>query len=524
MGDREIVAVVAGNPAGLAAAYDNYAASLHAYCRSLLAEPADAADAVQDTFVVAAARLGGLRDRDRLRPWLYAVARNECYGRLRDQARRADLDNTGEMAYLAAEVSVDDDIDAGTPAEREERRGLVLDAIGGMSPGDREIIELNLRHDLSGSDLAEVLGVSASQANALASRTRGQLERSLGALLVARTDRRQCAELDALLDSWDGRLTILRRKRVARHIEGCQTCGARKLLELSPAMLLSALPLVPLPADLRRQVLWLVSDSSADAVSYRARVVDRAEPFSPSGFPVQIAPADQGTSSHRAGDEDGFGGPGTGSRLRSRAFVLAAVALVILLIGGGAAAHLILGSKNHPAAGGRPAAGASQVIVSPSLSATGPASGRSARPSSGRSRPSSPAAHSSSPSPAASRSSPGRSSSPPTRPSPTAGPTHTAIGATLSESPDTVALTQDGGPYSATFTLTASGAPVSFAVSVPASESYLSVSPASGTLGAGHSQRITVTLTPNGHKTPYSSRVTAGPGGLAVTVLYPPSA
>ena len=30
---------------GLAAAYDSYAAPLHAYCRSLLAEPADAADA-----------------------------------------------------------------------------------------------------------------------------------------------------------------------------------------------------------------------------------------------------------------------------------------------------------------------------------------------------------------------------------------------------------------------------------------------------------------------------------------------
>ena len=84
MRDREIVAaIVAGDPAGLAAAYDSYATVLHAYCRSMLAEPADAADAVQDTFVIAAAKLGGLRDPDRLRPWLYAVARNECYRRLR---------------------------------------------------------------------------------------------------------------------------------------------------------------------------------------------------------------------------------------------------------------------------------------------------------------------------------------------------------------------------------------------------------------------------------------------------------
>ena len=55
MRDSEIVAViVAGDPHGLAAAYDRYAAALHTYCRSLLAEPADAADAVQDTFVIAA--------------------------------------------------------------------------------------------------------------------------------------------------------------------------------------------------------------------------------------------------------------------------------------------------------------------------------------------------------------------------------------------------------------------------------------------------------------------------------------
>ena len=44
----------------------------------MLSRPADASDAVQDTFVVAAAKLGRLRDPGRLRPWLFAVARNEC--------------------------------------------------------------------------------------------------------------------------------------------------------------------------------------------------------------------------------------------------------------------------------------------------------------------------------------------------------------------------------------------------------------------------------------------------------------
>lgn len=63
MRDGEMVAaIVAGDPAALGDAYDHYAPALYAYCRSLLAEPSAAADAVYDTFIVAAAKLYGLRD------------------------------------------------------------------------------------------------------------------------------------------------------------------------------------------------------------------------------------------------------------------------------------------------------------------------------------------------------------------------------------------------------------------------------------------------------------------------------
>src|SRR5215472_4048261 len=77
--EREVVAsIVTGDPEGLAQAYDRYADPLYKYCRSMLGDPADAADAVQDTFVIAASRLAGLREPERLCAWLYAVARNEC--------------------------------------------------------------------------------------------------------------------------------------------------------------------------------------------------------------------------------------------------------------------------------------------------------------------------------------------------------------------------------------------------------------------------------------------------------------
>jgi hypothetical protein len=50
MDDSEVVAAItAGDPAGLAAAYDAYAAPLYGYCHRMLGEPEDAADAARDT-------------------------------------------------------------------------------------------------------------------------------------------------------------------------------------------------------------------------------------------------------------------------------------------------------------------------------------------------------------------------------------------------------------------------------------------------------------------------------------------
>ena len=79
MHDSELSSPLQATVQGLLTeAYDKYADPLYKYCLASLGEPAEAADVVQDTFVIAAARLADLREPDRLRAWLYAVARNEC--------------------------------------------------------------------------------------------------------------------------------------------------------------------------------------------------------------------------------------------------------------------------------------------------------------------------------------------------------------------------------------------------------------------------------------------------------------
>ena len=498
MRDRDIAAsLAAGNPAGLAAAYDHHAAGLYGYCRSLLSEPADAADAAQDTFIIATARLAGLRSPARLRSWLYAIARNECQSRLRAGAWPPRVDAASE---LAAPVAV-----AGTAGGgQDELRYLVLDALGRLSPDEREVAELSRRHGLDDADLAGVLGVPVRQAHALAVKAGEELDRSLGTLLVAGTGWGACPGLDALLDGWDGRPTVLWRTRAGRHIDGCEVCGERRRKVLGPAMLLRLLPLPRLPGSLREQVLWLVPDGSPDAVTYRDEVIGRTGPFDPAGFPVQIAPAGWTGRSGRPG-RAGPPEPGRGWRRgRDRPALrrLAPVAALLVLAAGGSVAAVVLhgsgpGRTAADSAGARPLSvpGAPVGSADPGLPGPDPARPVSAPPV-GRSP--SPGASA----PAATPSAPGRerpsppASSAPVRSAPpkaSAPPKPKPPPPVLSESPGTVSMAESNtNIWTGSFTVSAANGPVSFSVSAP---SGVTVSEPGGTVSPGSPVTIRVTYT-----------------------------
>src|SRR5690349_21464545 len=525
MEDPEVVAaIVAGDPAGLAEAYDRYATPLYSYCRALLHEPADAADAVQDTFLVATAKLRDLRDPARLRPWLYAVARNECFRRLRAGKALSALDEAPDIPATRAEI--------GATAEQAELSQLSRAAMDGLNPGDRDVIELSLVQDLEGDELAAALGVSRNHAHALLSRARSQLERSLGALIVARTGRDACASLDSMLAGWDGRLTVLMRKRISRHIDDCDTCGERKRRELTPAMFagvvpIAALSLKALPAvfspGFRDQLLRVLADRSPAGTAHRLSVANRAAPFGPDGFPKAASPPGAA--------------PWRRVRHHPRAVVAAAAAAVV--VAGAIAAGIIAGSQHRPpsasAAGGQ-AHGASASAGTPGrggpsgrhlgggngnngsgsgnggngLVPTAPANGGLPAPVSPSSGPPAPVAASSSPVPSATRTTPAPVTSPPaSTPAPAAG--------TLSLSAGTLRLVSVKGVATAKFTLTARGGPVSYAITPGSSlAGSLSVAPSSGSLASGASVTVTVT---SGSLVALNGQLTVNPGGQTITVI-----
>src|SRR5260370_32323128 len=171
MGDAEVAAA-------RGAAYARHACVLYAYSRFQLSDPEDAAKAVRDTFVIAACKPSVLCDPSRLRPWLHAVARNECRRRLR-------AGDSMSLSAEAREVS-DDTADFGGSLEQAGVRELVRSAFATLDDADREIIQLTLRQRLDTVHLTDTLGVPRNRARLTASRARAAVAAAAAALLGAR--------------------------------------------------------------------------------------------------------------------------------------------------------------------------------------------------------------------------------------------------------------------------------------------------------------------------------------------------
>ena len=296
MDDATLVAAArSGDDTAWAAIYDRYADKLHDHCHRILRDRDEAADALHDGFLAAARNLHQLREPDRLRPWLYSICRHTSLRRLKARDRVDLTDQVDEMS------APEGDLDRGVRAE--ELSELLWAAAAGLNGRDQALLDLNLRQGLEGQDLADAMGTSLNNSYVMLSRLRDQVERSLGALLVARLGREDCYELNALLEGWDGKFSPIMRKRVARHVDGCATCEERRKVLASPLALLAAAPLVPAPALLKARVISSIRNVD---------VVDPPHiPFTKEGFAAL--------------------GSGEGGRKPKAAWLLAAAAAVLLL-------------------------------------------------------------------------------------------------------------------------------------------------------------------------------------------------
>jgi DNA-directed RNA polymerase specialized sigma24 family protein len=375
MQDHAVVAaVVAGDADGFAAVYDLYATSLYACCHAVLPER-EAAGAVLDTFLIATVKLDGLRDPDRLGPWLHAVARNECLRRL------------GPGQEIPPEI----------PA-------------------------------------------------------------AIPAAIRAAADH-----------------------------------GGEQ-------------PEVPLPPDLRSQVLAACADNSPAGRAHRMSVAHRAGVFGPAGFPKAV----------------GSSRPWWRRVRRHRGVVAAAAAVAALAVAAGITMALTAGGSHRPQASGLGLGGGAPTPASSTSPGTVSPTPSPARTTPASTRPTSPAvligATSAGSSAEPGTAVPGASPSG-TSPSPSPSPSSSPAQGYLMVAPYKLTLTSKSGtPVSGSFVLTAANGPVSnYTVRVAAMPGRVTVAPAAGSLLAGGHVEVTVKVT---SKVGLTTHIVVQPGNLAVTVVY----
>ena len=247
-----VTAYLSGDRNALASIYDLYAPGLFDTAAAMLSDRHDAADMVQDVFCIAAERLNQLRDPDRLKPWLYAVLRNEVYRRTKKRKRTTPTDFQSET--VPEVVAAFDPNAEGAAASFDELAELVRSAAAGLDERDRLVLELSVRQGLSGTDLADALGVSPEQSYSLVHRMRDRIEKSLGAFTVAKMGSQDCKELATIISGWNGEFSVLIRKRVARHIDECAICEKTRS-KYAPLALFGVAPAFLLPIGLREKVL-----------------------------------------------------------------------------------------------------------------------------------------------------------------------------------------------------------------------------------------------------------------------------
>lgn len=153
-------------------------------CLRVTCRPADAEDAVQETFVDVLRGIDGFRADARLTTWLFRVAIRAA---LRVKSRSERAEHVSARAFDAAEIDERGTAETGgrgdPAALAAEREGAarVLSAIARLPAAQRTVLGLAALEDLPRAQIAEILGVPVgtvdSRLHAARETLRAELER-----------------------------------------------------------------------------------------------------------------------------------------------------------------------------------------------------------------------------------------------------------------------------------------------------------------------------------------------------------
>lgn len=162
--------------------------ALYGYSLRLSNRAADAEDLLQETLLHGLRAYGRLRDRDRIRPWLFTIATNAWRDRQRAHARQVstvslDAAGTDDEFSLFATLAIEDPFPYSDELHLDFLRLFgdedVQAVFATISPVHRLPLILTTIHGFSCKEAAAILGVPLGTVLSRLHRGRKQLERGL---------------------------------------------------------------------------------------------------------------------------------------------------------------------------------------------------------------------------------------------------------------------------------------------------------------------------------------------------------
>lgn len=178
-----LAALQAGDKAAFAELVAAYSPQVYNVALKLLGDPAEAEDALQETFLNAYRALASFEGRSSLSTWLYRIATNASLMRLR---RHQDAVSLDEPFVLPDGESLPRQLVDWSQAPESvllsaEARRTMADAIAQLPDTLRAAFVLRDIEELSGQETAEVLGVSLAAMKSRLHRARLFLREQLSA-------------------------------------------------------------------------------------------------------------------------------------------------------------------------------------------------------------------------------------------------------------------------------------------------------------------------------------------------------
>ncbi len=153
MTDEELVLAMArGNQAAFEAFVHRYHGPLLGYLERMLRDRKKAEDVVQDTFLKLIKQLKSNKIPEKIKPWLYQVATNQC----RDYWKSAGFKSEKQILDYIPDQP-DKEPSVVELFERQESRVEFLKKLDTLSETQREIVYLRFYQELKYQEIAETL-------------------------------------------------------------------------------------------------------------------------------------------------------------------------------------------------------------------------------------------------------------------------------------------------------------------------------------------------------------------------------